>query len=335
MRIGLAYPQYERFPKWDWIAEAFTRCGHEVTPIRSIPVLKAADNDCDCILFAQYGAGLSDIAFHARNHKSFWVTWQFDTLCLQANKPLLQQPGLQRLFDREWIPTTQLLNLKGMDLVLVKDRAILSEIKSLGIVAEYFDQACPSGMAACEHSETPEWDVLVYGSSEEPWVERRHDVTVLLEGGFAVAWAGHHGESSPRGALALPYCPPLQLPELASHAAVTLCSDFRSDMDGYWSDRLWLALGMGACVVRRDTPGLPAPEGELPYAVYQSDADMLATVARLRKDHEERRRLGTMARQWVMTNHTYENRVREFLAKVEECKHQSRAQFAGCATARE
>ena len=92
--------------------------------------------------------------------------------------------------------------------------------------------------------------------------QRRADVRTLVDAGFNVAWASDGDK--PQGVASIPWTHPDYLPALMSRAAVTLCVDLRHDVAGYWSDRLWLALGAGACVVRRFTEGQPG----LPYLSY-------------------------------------------------------------------
>ena len=116
----------------------------------------------------------------------------------------------------------------------------------------------------------------------------------------------------------------MALPDLASDAAVVLCVDLRHDLAGFWSDRQWLALGAGACVVRRDATGLnPA----MPMHVYQDVDGLVDLVGRLRGDVGQRRAIGTAAREYVMGGHTYEHRLRELLRNepsVMPCSRRSR-----------
>jgi hypothetical protein len=142
----------------------------------------------------------------------------------------------------------------------------------------------------------------------ESWKQRVRDVQALVSAGFSVAWAGHP-ESRPRGVVPLPFTMPMMLPALASRSAVTLCVDYRSDVDGYHSDRTWVALGMGACVVRRWSPGLP----ELPCFEYHDHDELIDTVRRLAADLPRRQQTGERARAFVMEGHKYQDRVTELL----------------------
>jgi len=162
-----------------------------------------------------------------------------------------------------------------------------------------------------EHRDTPEWDVLLWGCVRG-YRQRKGDVRALIDAGFRVAWAGHPSGVLPQGVEPLPWCEPLDLPALASRAAVVLGVSARNDIDGYWSDRFWLALGMGACLVHRATPGLPRHSPAC-YAVYRDEAELIDVVAELRSDRITRQWAGDIARRWVMDNHTYEHRVCEVL----------------------
>jgi hypothetical protein len=122
----------------------------------------------------------------------------------------------------------------------------------------------------------------------------------------------------------LSFCPPELLPELASRAKIVLCCDYRHDIDGYWSDRLWIALGMGACVLRRTSPGLPVSEtnyGVVPWIKYDDEYELdKYHVELLGEGATHRAELGAMARKWVMENHTYQHRCRELLEKCEKLR---------------
>jgi hypothetical protein len=104
----------------------------------------------------------------------------------------------------------------------------------------------------------------------------------------------------------------MDLPAAAGRSAVILGVDMRHDLDGYWSDRSWLALGMGACYVRRYSPGFPVG----PLHVYRDDEELCSLVTELRQDRDRRAACGAQARKWVMENHTYCHRSRELLEGV-------------------
>jgi len=300
MRLAFAFADRPKWPKSRWLFSAAARLGHFGRHVTTPLELKAADRECERIVFEMKGAGLcmADVLSIARNHESWWTCLWVDLIATDAGKALADQPAFVAFADY----------LRAMDVVTVKERSLLPEYRALGINAQYLDQGCPSDIGECRHVDKPEWDALVWGSSKG-YRQRVADVRALIDAGHSVAWAGHPG-CKPRGCVCLPWCPPEKLPELASRAAVTLGVDSRHDIDGYWSDRFWLACGMGSCHVRRWTEGLPVG---LPAPTYRTTDELVALVERLRTDRAERERIGRESRAWTMANHTYEHRVKELL----------------------
>ena len=224
------------------------------------------------------------------------MQWWFDLLFCQTHQPLLDLYG----------PL-----LRTMDLVLVKELWQIGAYRSLGITAEYLDQGCPDEWPACEHPDDPEFDVLVFGSLMPHYRQRRDDVEALVRAGFRVAWAGNNG-AHPPGVVPLPWCHPSELPALMSRAALALCVDLRHDVPGYWSDRLWLSLGAGACVLKRDTKGQP----DLPMSVYCDELLIGSCVSDLRSPIH-RRQIGAEARRITLLGHTYTHRCQEIVNHAE------------------
>jgi len=304
MQVALVYPERQRWPKFAWVQDALRGQGHRVTVVRDVEQLVEADKTAELVLFEHKEAGLgcANLIQAAKQKRAFWCQWYFD-LVAQENKPLAEQ-----VFTS---PQCYLPIMRAMDLVCVKERGLLADYAALGVNATWLDQACPSWLAACEHRESPEWDVLVIGSTGSPfYTQRCRDVQALVSAGCKVAWCGHtHGSSVPAGVEGLPFCEVKDLPALASRTAVVLDVCGRHDLDGYWSDRLWLLLGMGACVVRRLTPGQP----DLAYASYETREQLIGWVRDLRLDAGRRRDIGSIARAQVLAGHTYEHRVMELL----------------------
>jgi hypothetical protein len=309
----------------EWVSKAFSAIGHDVCQAHSINELAEADEDCDLVVFEQRCAGLNyaDVAEVASGRRTTWVQWVFDLMATEPGLQLGEQPNLgHRTTSATWEATDTLRMMRLMDLVFVKERGLLAEYANLGVEARWLDQACPSWMGECRHSSSPEFDVCLFANFTTAARQRRVDVQSLLRCRRSIVWAGHPGGDAPPGVRAIGFVPVERLPELASRAAVTLCVDQRHDLDGYVSDRLWLALGMGACVVRRASPGLPGSPGEY-YGVYD-DGDCLSdVVGALLACVDHRQLVGRGARQYVMANHTYEHRCQELLREVEKCRHQT------------
>ena len=75
----------------------------------------------------------------------------------------------------------------------------------------------------------------------------------------------------------------------------------------------WLALGMGACVCHRFTPGLPAL---VPCYHYFDTDQLVRIVADVKADPLSRRRTGALGRHYVLTNATYESRLEALLTTL-------------------
>lgn len=298
-----------------WAADGFRARGHEVRMVHTIDSLRQADAECDLLIFDHKSAGVSRAALARLVHqprRAVWVQWWRDLVALDANQPLVAQ---------EYIKTFGEL-MRGMDRVFVKERSLLNEYRSLGIDATWLDQACPAQMPECEYSVSPDWDVLVLGSTG--YEQRRRDARALASAGFRVLWAGMAGgDLVPEGVAWHPWLHPLKLPELVSRCGVVLGVDWRSDLPGYTSDRTYLACGMGACYVARYchcgsefAPGSYAPQAEVAAWIYENTDELIEIVRRAQADVEERRRRGQWSRRQVMQRHTYAHRADEILQTV-------------------
>lgn len=309
----------------EWVAKAFASLGHDVRQAHDLTGLSECDQDCELVLFEQRCAGLNyaDVAELARGRQAVWVQWTFDLMATEPGLPLVDQPNMgHRTTSDNLEPTDTLKMMRLMDLTFVKERSMLDDYARLGVEARYLDQGCPSWIGGCQHHERPEFDVCLFGSFRGGAVERRGDVRSLLSEGRSAVWAGHSGGDAPPGVTPLPFTPAEQLPQFTSRAAVTLCVDQRHDLDGYWSDRLWLALGMGACVLRRSSPGLPKAGGR--FETYRTPSELNLKLVGLLASTEARVEMGSAARAWVLRYHTYRDRCRRLLREVERWKGQGR-----------
>ncbi len=287
--------------KLAWVADGFRSAGHDVRRCHSLAEVKAADAECDLIVFDHKAPGVCPVSLVdlAPTRRAMWVQWWRDLVAFYQDQPFDRQPYIES-FRRL---------MRVMDAVLVKERSLLPEYERLGINARWFDQACPADMPACSHSENPDWDVLVLGCAN--YSQRRSDAWALADSGFRVLFVGLPSGTVPPGCHSMPWQHPLkELPELVSRCAVVLGVDWRSDIDGFTSDRTYLATGMGACYARRASPGMP----DLPSFSYTDHNQLIETVRRLVGDFHLRRKTGEAARQCVLANHTYTHRANELIA---------------------
>ncbi len=303
-----------------WVADGFRAAGHDVRRIHDLAGVKAADAECDLLLFDQHGAGcnVGSLAQLAVGRRAVWVQWWRDLLLYDRTKPLADQDHI-RSFGRF---------LRSVDLVLVKERAQLAAYAELGIKADYLDQACPVDMPQCEHAEQPEFEVLVFGSTA--YGRRRDDARALAGAGYRVLWAGLPGpDMLPPGVVGHRWVHPTRdLPALAGRCGVLLGVDYTTDVPGYTSDRSYLAGGMGACYIARvdvEAYGTEWSHSELAKVApamhaaswcYESTAELLAYVRQALCNREERQRRGRVARARIMAEHTYEQRAKAIVEMV-------------------
>jgi len=316
MKVACVYhPRlYTGWGKFHFVADAFERIGCEVLRCQTLEEVRGADKTCDLVVYEQRSPALCndvDLVEFLKDRNAVHVQWYFD-LNFFDDSPLEKQEAIAPF----------LRIARAMDLVFVKERSRLEDYDASGIRAVWLDQGCPSTMPQSRVVEAPACDVVLWGSSRRLlWGQRCDDVQALVESGFTVGWASVTDGRLPDGVKPLPAVQPLELRQVIEQGKVTLVVDARQDIEGYWSDRIWLAAGAGACCVRRASVG----SGHLPAFHYSSTGMLVETVRELCGDLQKRTANGAFARERTMTLHTYEQRCREILehAKaVREQRHQ-------------
>jgi len=248
MRVALVYRPRPLWPKFDWVRAALDVRGHETTRVGCLDDLRAADGECDLVLFEQRCGGLEQnaVAEMAANRRAVWAEWLFDLMATDPSEPIRRQKSINYGLDAEsWTPWAKCL--RSFDVVFVKERGLLHEYQEIGIDAEWLDQGFPSHIRKCVYDgeAKPEWDVMVVGSRAAGWLHRRRSASMLESEGFVVAWCGHPGGDNPAGVLPLPFCKPEDFHDLLPRAACVLNVDYRCDLEGYCSDRIYLLAGGG------------------------------------------------------------------------------------------
>jgi len=316
MRIGIIYPDTPAWPKLKWVHDALNSLdGHEIVRGHGSDDFPALSQSCDLLILGHKGVSgrwpnLRD-AFPLR--KAFVVQLWFDLIAFHKGVAFHNQAYVSN--------PNHLALMQACDLVCVKEKGLLGEFKNLGIEAAYLDQGCAIDAQPIIRQPEPEWDVLLWGQGGPGYPERTRDIRDLAEAGFKVAWA-IQGGSVPRGVEQLPWFHPGLLPDLAGGASLVLSVDKRHDIEGYISDRFWMALGMGCAVLRRSSPGLP----DGPFITYSSRGDLISKTREIlaRPGNEPNTprsapgaiRLGEEARSWCLANHTLAHRCRELLQLV-------------------
>lgn len=302
VRVLLASPEPSFYygDKFGWIADGLRECGCVVSRSHSAKDVIAREGDHDLVVFSHYNAGMndSDLISYAPRRKARWVQWWWDLL--------VRDPG--DLCSQELVRSFGPF-MRVMDVVFVKERDYLKGYSLLGINARYLDQGCPGSMPAIVPPNHWTWDFVLFGAIYDGY--RSIDAAALVSKGYKVAWAARPGSKIlPRNVQPLEWTRPLDLPQLASKSRFVLSVDLRQNIAGYTSDRLWLATGMGACVMHR------VFKHSRPVAkclCYQSVNELLALAEQWKADRKGAIEFGQAAREYTLAGHTYAHRCRELV----------------------
>lgn len=309
-RVGVVYTKRD-FTKYAWVAQAFRNLGCRVLEACSansheqLRSVERLDGLCELLVFEQWSAGCNatDLASLAAKRQAKWCQWWFDLIVTDPLLPLDEQ-GLVRTFDRI---------LPCFDRVFVKERSWMSAYRSIGISAAYLDQGCPSHIPPVDVRESPRFDVFYAGTLDA----QRYQMLAKLAKTLKVMHCGHSSPHGiPQGVTSFQWRHPIKLYELASNCAVGLVDSMRLDVDGYWSDRLWLYLGMGMpSVVLRSDDGLPNYPDLRGIATVCKRDDLLGFLEFFSAPSgiAPRLAMSRASRRLALLSHSYEARCEEVL----------------------
>lgn len=227
------------------------------------------------------------------------VQWWFDLLWRDPTRALEAQ--------ERWRPEV----MRTMDIVLLKERAHLDACGRAGLNAAYLDQACwPPLHEVGAAPREPDVDVAFPGACYDEGgrldviraLARRHRVGV---------WS-----SDPRWHdLPVAVHPPVYgtgWSDIVARSAIVLGTNYRNDVDGYWSNRVWCALGAGGFFLTRRVPGLADVVIDGVHCVmFDTVADAMDKAAYYLEHPHQRRRIARQGQVHAWMNHTYAHRLRE------------------------
>jgi hypothetical protein len=212
------------YPKWDWIAGAFTSLGHEVVKIRTTEGLVNRQSGCDFVLFSQRPPIDLEVVNEIKTNVP-WVIWVFDYLGPQ-------------------LPLMDLIPWKVFDLIFCKTP---DAIKQFGYKTIQFDQACPPWPEPAGPPQGRPYELLFPGI----YSPRRADIVRhWATRGFRIAVAGPGWPVSDTPFVHVGHAKTDQdMQTLFASATVTLGDNYDNNCYRYWSDRRWLALAAGSIYV--------------------------------------------------------------------------------------
>ena len=151
--------------KPSWVADGFRARSHTVEMVHDLASIRRADEQCDLLVFDHKAAGVSRAALvqlSRQPRRAVWVQWWRDLIATDPQARLADQPFMRSFGDV----------MRGMDLVLVKERSLLDDYRQLGINAAWLDQACPGLCSEKRVGSVERWDsraVLWRGEHPTPF----------------------------------------------------------------------------------------------------------------------------------------------------------------------
>jgi len=212
------------------------------------------------------------------------------------------------------------------DLFYTQDPQTLPEYAARGIRARRCDPAADPELYRPERA-APDCDIVYYGR----WTPWREELVAALAGRFRVRLHRHVGET--RWSVAA--LPPLDTPELLragiARARLALETARLDDAPGRYRDtfritsRAFLAAACGVPALIESFAALPGyfePGREI--AAFASKEDLLDQAARLLGNDAGRSDMGRRARQRVLRQHTWDQRIQALLLDLHEWRKRPR-----------
>jgi hypothetical protein len=99
---------------------------------------------------------------------------------------------------------------------------------------------------------------------------------------------------------------------------IIVSNNFRNDIHGYWSDRIYLTLGCGGFFLTKYVPGLEKEfEFDKEIVVWRNLNELEEKIKYYQEHEAERRKIAEAGHEKVKANHYYRHRVSQFIEKVE------------------
>lgn len=168
-----------------------------------------------------------------------------------------------------------------------------------------------SGEITAEDRQKYSADVAFFGSLYTPRRKALDNFLRATYGSSYKIWGG--GDGFEQGLWNQEYRKAVKL------SKVIVGDNFRNDIPGYWSDRVYLTLGCGGCFVTSYVPGLEnVLDTGRDLLTWNDFSDLQVTINTLLERPIQREALAAHGYWTVRQNHTYDQRVLVFLEKVRE-----------------
>jgi hypothetical protein len=300
------------------VATALERAGATVLRIGALErnVEKRLLRDTsDWVLFAKIEGQDPGLVPRLRNHRSRtgFAQLLFDLMDF-TDRIFRGVPWIRRNRLSWWIPIA-----RQMDVVFLREKDNLEGYRREGINGYYLDQACDVDESpATEFPPSMSCDIAFFGTQFPDRVRmlrrlgRGRTTYIYSDRPRAWIWSGMSAEPSAYG---------LRLAQAVAGAKIVYGESARSDINGYWSDRVYRILGHRGFFLTRYAPGLEDFFINHEHLVWgQNDDEIAALATRYLADEPGRRRIAAAGFAHVRAHHTYDHRARELLSVLERTR---------------
>jgi spore maturation protein CgeB len=213
-----------------------------------------------------------------------------------------------------WIPVA-----RQMDIVFLREKGHLERYGREGVKGHYLDQACDADESpASEFPPSMSCDVAFFGAcSTHRALVLRHlgrgrTIRIYSDRRRPWIWRGMLAERAAYGS---------RLAQAVAGANIVYGESVRSDIHGYWSDRVYRILGHRGFFLTRYAPGLEDFFTNHEHLVWgHDDHEIAALASRYLADEPARRRIAAAGFAHVRAHHTYDHRARELLGVLERIR---------------
>lgn len=272
----------------------------------------------DWVLFSKIKSQDPDLVTRLRDHQlqTGFAQILFDLMDFK-DRIVRGVPWIRRSRRSWWLPIA-----RQMDVVFLREKDHLARYGRQGVRGYYLDQACDADESPA--SDVPprmSCDVAFFGTY---FPDRARMLRRLAQGRTIRIYSDRPRSWVWRGLLAEPAAYGLCLAQAVAGAKIVYGESARSDVYGYWSDRVYRILGHRGFFLTRYAPGLEDFFTNHEHLVWGRDDDEIeALAARYLADEPARRRIAAAGFSHVRAHHTYDHRARELLGVLERTRVKS------------
>jgi len=223
-------------------------------------------------------------------------------------------PWLRRSRLSWWLPVA-----REMDIVFLRERGNLKRYALEGVRGYYLDQAADAEESPSTNAPaTLRCDVAFFGS----YLPSRGRMLRRLAAGRRLrVYSACRRKWIMHGVPASGAAYGSRLAEAVAAAGVVYGESARSDIDGYWSDRVYRILGHRGFFLTKYVPGLETIFTNHRHLVWGHDDDELVDLCSpYLADPVRRCKIAEAGFQHVRAHHTYDHRAREIIGVLERLR---------------